>query len=189
MILKLPILASSILTFILLMASANSPRAIAQTLDLPDAPSVKLKTERPRKRDLPYLASEAFFTGGTAADMYTTAEGLNHPTLAYRSDGTTFLAYYHDKEVMFPGSMFSGSASRVVILDSLLNAGFETADRWLYGGGHRRMAIVLNLLNGGGHVVFAIHNMQVNGSADQRVASATHYYGLIRWRKNPVATP
>jgi hypothetical protein len=185
---KLPILTPVCLTFILFVASANSPRALAQTPDLPDAPSVKLKIEKSRKRDIPYLASEAFFTGGTMADMYTTAEGLNHPTIAYRSDGT-LLAYYHDSEAMFPGSMWSGNASAVVTVDSLLNAGFEQVDRWVYRGGHRRMAILLNLLNGAGHVGFAIHNMQVNGSADERVASATHYHGLIYWGQPPLVTP
>jgi hypothetical protein len=38
-------------------------------------------------------------------------------------------------------------------------------------------------------VGFAIHNMQVDGSADERVRTATHYRGVIYWGKPPSVTP
>lgn len=181
---NLPILIPTSLMFILLATDWKTSQANAQTPTLPDDPSVKLTIERPRKRDLPYLASQAFFAGGTAMDMTTTADGLDHPTTAYRSNGT-FLAYYYDREAMFPGSLWNRNASAVVTVDALLNGGFGEWNRRFYRGGHRKLAITLTLLNGAGHWAFAIHNMQANGSVDKRVALATGYTGRIYWGKPP----
>lgn len=182
---NLPNFTVSLLSSLLLAACCSTTQACAQTLELPDAPSAMQVERVPVKRDLPYLLSRMFVAGGTTVDMMTTAKGLNHPTKAYKADGT-LLCDYVTWEAMPPGSVAGRNTMGVVLLNVGLNAGVDYLDRRLYRGGHRKLAIAVNLLKGGANIAGAVHNIQENGSVDKRVRLATGYAGRIYWGNPPV---
>src|SRR5258708_28155643 len=74
------------------MSLVNSLRAAAQIDDDGLGPQ-----RESRKLDFLFKASNAYLLGGTAFDMATTAQGINHPTIASRTDGSV-LTMYHGTE-------------------------------------------------------------------------------------------
>jgi hypothetical protein len=75
--------------FCVVVGLTNPPHTVAQVqtpTDLSETP--KKKAEKLDKIDFLFKVSPAVLSAATSVDMYTTVHGLDHPTAAYREDGT-----------------------------------------------------------------------------------------------------
>ncbi len=169
---------------LLIAMGASSLRATAQMQFTPRVDAPTKQVEGHRKIDLLYLASEAYLAAGTAVDMKSTADGLHHPTMAYRADGI-FLTHYYVTENGWAGFLGNRNADGVVLANVLLNTGFDLADRRLYrrGGRWRILAVTLNVLKGTENVADGVSNIRMLGSINKRVRLETGYTGRIIWSR------
>jgi hypothetical protein len=135
-----------------------------------------------QKTILAFKASELFLAGGTAFDMTTTARGLNHPTTAYRSDGS-FLTQYYVNETGWAAFLGKRDAVTAVTANVLLNAGIDRFSRRLYarGGRWRKLALGTVLLKGALNTIAASNNIRNDNRIDDQVRLATGYQGTILW--------
>jgi len=129
-----------------------------------------------------YKVSEGYFAGGTWLDAYTTSRGLDHPTMAYRSD-ETFLMRYVVTEDGWAAFLGNRSAFRASAANVLLNVGIAELSRHWYrrGGCWRVAALTLNVAKATDSLVAGVRNEQLNASIDQRVRNSTGYRGVILW--------
>ena len=136
----------------------------------------------PKKTSFAFKASELFLASGTAFDMTTTVRSLDHPTTAYRSDGS-FLAHYDVIETGWAGFLGNRDPFTVVTANVILNAGVDRFSRRLYarGGRWRVLAIGVPLLKGTLNSIAAGNNIRFDRRIDGQVRLATGYKGQIVW--------
>jgi hypothetical protein len=170
------------ITCFLLMCAA-APRAFAQTrfLPLPDSP--KPPVRRSRLDGILYLASEGYLVGGTWLDASTTVKGLEHPTMAYRGNGS-FLMRYVVTENGWARCMGNRDAFGVTAANVALNLGVWEASRRLFrrGGRWRILAIGLVVAKATASTWAGVHNIGLEAGINQKVRKATGYRGAIVWR-------
>jgi hypothetical protein len=179
-------LLTNITSLLLLMMTMSlcSLHAFAQTQPILSDEPPRKPVEKVQKIDFLYLASEAYLSAGTTVDMYTTANGLGHPTTAYRANGT-FLTRYYIGEDGWAGCFGKRNTTGVISANVALNIGFDLLDRRLYrrGGRWRIAAITLNVLKGTGNLADGFHNIKVARDVDKRVRLQTGYAGRIIWSR------
>ena len=163
------------------VALGSLPHAIAQTQnneDLPQAPQQK----KSDTTDFVYKASPIVLSFATTADMYTTVRNLDHPTVAYRADGTV-LTHYYIVEGGWARCFGERSPFAATTANVLLNAGVTALSRKLYlrGGRWRVAAAALLLAKAGANFAGAIHNERVLTGIDRQVRLSTGYKGVILW--------
>jgi len=145
--------------------------------DLPQAP--KKKSD---KIDFLYRASLPVLGAATSVDAFTTVRNLNHPTTAFRADGTFLMDYYvvENGWARYFGdrSPFAATTANV-----LLNAGVIQLSHRLYlrGGRWRIAAAALVLAKAGVNFAGGIQNERYSESIDQRVRLSTGYKGAVLW--------
>ena len=169
---------------LLIVMSASSSLAMAQMHFVPRTDAPTKQAEGYRKIDFLYLSSEAYLAAGTTMDMKSTVDGLHHPTMAYRADGT-FLTHYYVTENGWAGFLGNRNADGIVLANVLLNTGFDLVDRRLYrrGGRWRILAATLNVLKGTENMADGVSNIGMLGSIDKRVRLETGYTGRIIWSR------
>jgi|GEM_PF-2447007 hypothetical protein len=180
-------LSTNVPKFMLLMAFgalglvnlASPTRAYAQLQSLPDDPSFSRPVEKVPKRDFLHWVAEAYFVGGTMADMKTTGDGLQHPTNAYTTSGK-FLMQYTVRETGWASFLGSRNTFGVTSANVLLNTGVDALGRRLYGR-HRRIALLVLAAKATGNWWDASHNMKVLGNIDKNVRLQTGYPGALVW--------
>jgi len=136
-----------------------------------------------RKLDNLYRISRLYLSVGTGLDGFSTARGLNHPTIAHRTDQSV-LGYFYGTEVGWAGSVVGKrNTSAVVAANVLLNFGVERLSRTLYrkGGRWRLLAIGLCLWKATDSTVAGVGNFRFNAGIDARLRTATGYQGKIIW--------
>lgn len=134
------------------------------------------------KFGLLYRVSSGYLFGATVLDGVSTTRVLNHPTMAYRADGSA-LASYHGREVGWAKVFGERNTSAAVGANVALNAGLSVLSRNLYrrGGRWRVLAIGLNVLKGTDNLAAGIHNIRYNAGVDSQIRSATGYRDQISW--------
>ncbi len=127
-----------------------------------------------------YKASNLYLLGGTTVDMITTARLMNHPTMAYRADGSA-LGLYSGVETGWARCLGRKNTGATVMANVALNAGVGLLSRKLYrrGGHWRIVAIAVNVLKGTNSMVAGIHNIRYD--RDEYVRKATGYKGQVVW--------
>jgi hypothetical protein len=157
--------------------------AIAQVQTQEDLPTHILK-KKPDKLDFFYTkVAPTVLSAATTADVFTTVRGLDHPTVAYRPDGSVLTNYY----VVETGwaryfgdrSPFAASTANVI-----LNLGVMDLSHRLYlrGGRWRVAALALVLAKAGANFEGGIHNERYLAGIDSDVRRSTGYYtGAILW--------
>lgn len=161
----------------------NPMHVIAQVQTQEDLKTHALK-KRPDKIDFFYTkAAPTLLSAATTVDVFTTVRGLDHPTVAYRPDGTVLANYYVVEKgwARFLGdrSPFAASTANV-----LLNLGVMDLSHRLYlrGGRWRVAAIVLVLAKAGANIDGGIQNERYFAGIDSDVRRSTGYYtGAILW--------
>ena len=150
---------------------------IRSTAEIPKAKPVQ-------KTSLAFKGSELFLASGTAFDMTTTARGLNHPTTAYRSDGS-FLTQYYVNETGWAGFLGKRDAFTAVGANVFKNVLVDRYSRRLYarGGRWRTLAFGINILQGVINSVAAGSNIRSDERIDRKVRLATGYGGRIVWSR------
>jgi hypothetical protein len=138
----------------------------------------------PKKTSLAFKASELFLASGTAFDMTTTVWSLDHPTTAYRSDGS-FLAHYYVKETGWAGFLGRRDAFTAVGANVFKNVVIDRYSRRLYarGGRWRTLALGMNILQGTFNSLAAGNNIRSYERIDRQVRLATGYPGPIDWSR------
>lgn len=180
-----PLVKVGVFLFLLLLATGASPPADAQVQPFRKGDEQffwGLKKKRADKLDFLYKASEVYLFTGTSLDMTSTVQGLNHPEVAHRTDGTV-LGRYPSIETGWAGRFGRENTVAVVAANVALNAGITLLSRKLYrlGGRWRIPAITLNVLKGTDNMVAGIHNMGHTSVLDERIRGATGYGGPIVW--------
>jgi hypothetical protein len=115
-------------------------------------------------------------------DVFTTVHNLDHPTTAYREDGT-FLTNYYVVETGWTRYFGDRSPGAASVANSALNAGVMMLSRRLYrrGGRWRFAALALVLAKAGANLDGGIRNERFSESIDHRVQLATGYKGVVLW--------
>jgi hypothetical protein len=168
------------------MGLVSPTHAIAQVQtqdDLPRAPEKK----KPDTIDfLHKWVSPTVLSAATSVDVYTTAHNLDHPTVAYREDGT-FLTNYYVVEKGWARCFGNRSPFAASFANASLNAGVMVLSDRLYlrGGRWRIAALALVLAKAGANLDGGIQNERFLGSIDQRVRLETGYRGVILWSSRP----
>jgi hypothetical protein len=165
------------------MGLISLPHAIAQIQtqeDLPRPPEKK----KSDAIDFLFKASPVILSAATSVDLYTTTHGLDHPTVAYREDGS-FLTNYYVVEKGWARCFGERSPFAASVANSTLNAGIMMLSRRLYlrGGRWRIAALALVLAKAGTNLDGGIQNERFLGSIDQRIQVATGYKGVVLWAK------
>ncbi len=168
--------------FIIVMCAA-APRAFAQTRFSPLPESPKVPVRRSRLDGVLYLASEGYLAGGTWLDASTTVRGLEHPTMAYRGNGS-FLMRYVVTEKGWARCMGNRNAFGVTAANVALNLGVLVASRRLFrrGGRWRILAIGFVVAKATASTWAGVRNIQLEGGINQQVRHDTGYRGAILWR-------
>jgi hypothetical protein len=150
-------------------------------------PFMRGKTEIPKaepvqKTSFAFKASEFFLASGTAFDMTTTVSGLEHPTTAYRSDGS-FLTHYYVKETGWAAFLGNRDAFAAVGANVVKNFLIDRYSRRLYarGGRWRTLAFGMNILQGTLSSIAAGNNIRSDERIDSKVRLATGYGGSLVW--------
>jgi len=161
------------------------PRVHAQTTDLDEVRHQEPERKRPNKVDFLHWASRGYLVAGTWLDASTTANGLSHPTMAYRGDNNQFLMRYTVTEDGWAGFLGKRDAFTAVSANVLLNVGVEKFSRRLYlrGGRWRYVAIGLLVAKATDNLVAGIHNERLQAGIDGRVRQMTGYRGTIVWSR------
>jgi hypothetical protein len=154
--------------------------AIAQVQtqeDLPSAPKKKSDTI-----DFLYKASPAILSAATTLDMVSTVRGLDHPTVAYREDGSV-LTNYVVVEKGWARCFGNRSPTAALTANVALNAGVMILSRRLYrrGGRWRIAALGLVLVKAGANFEGGIQNERLLAGIDRQVQLSTGYTGAILW--------
>lgn len=168
---------------LLAIGLAASLSALAQTSSSPEDDRPKIPEARQvSKTSFAFKVSEAYLAGGTAFDMTTTASGLDHPTNAYRSDGS-FLTHYYVVEKGWAGFLGRRDAFTAIAANVILNAGIDRLSHKLYarGGRWRALGIGTLLLKGTLNTIAAGSNIRNDARIDNQVRLATGYKGQIVW--------
>jgi len=168
---------------LLAMGLVNSSPANSQTLFSLENGRPRMPSAGPvKKTSFAFKASEFCLIGGTAFDMTTTVEGLDHPTTALRSD-RTFLTRYYVVEKGWAGFLGRRDAVTAVAANAFLNAGIDRFSRRLYarGGRWRTVGFGVNVLKGTLSSIAAGNNIRNDERIDRTVRLATGYQGKILW--------
>jgi hypothetical protein len=162
------------------MGFADSSHAVAQVQMQDDPPPV------PKKKsdtiDFLYKASPMVLSAATSVDMYTTVHALDHPTVAFRANGT-FLTNYYVVEKGWAHGFGDRSPFAATSANVLLNAGVLTVSRRLYlrGGRWRWAATALVLAKAGANFTGGWQNERYLAGIDRHVQLSTGYKGVIVW--------
>jgi hypothetical protein len=135
-----------------------------------------------RKLDFLFKASNAYLLGGTTFDMVTTVQGINHSTVASRTDGSV-LATYHGREAGW-ARMFGARNTGAVVAANVglaVATSFVATKLYRKGGYWRILGIGLNLYKGTDSFMSGAHNMGVMANIDHSVRQRTGYGGRIIW--------
>jgi hypothetical protein len=162
------------------MGLISLSHAIAQTQtrdDLPSAPRKKSDTI-----DFLYRASPVVLSAATTLDMVSTVRGLDHPTVAYREDGSV-LTNYVVVEKGWARCFGNRNVLAATTANIALNAGVMMLSRRLYlrGGRWRIAALGLVLVKAGANFEGGIQNERLLANVDQQVRLSTGYAGAILW--------
>ncbi len=172
--------------FLLMLAmSASSPPANAQDqLFRNEDGRRESREKRADKLDFLYKASNVYLFAGTSLDMVTTVQGLNHPEMARRTDGSV-LGRYPGVETGWAGCFGRRNTFAVVSANVALNVGINLLSRKIYrrGGHWRILAVALNVLKGTDNMAAGFHNMKYASALDERIR-ATGYTGQIVWSRH-----
>ncbi|MDR3582155.1 MAG: hypothetical protein P4L67_02675 [Candidatus Pacebacteria bacterium] len=167
-------------------ALVSPPRIHAQTTDLTEEvrPKEPIR-KKPDKIDFVHWASRGYLAAGTWLDASTTANGLGHPTMAYRADNNTLLMHYTVTEVGWAGCLGRQNTFTAVSANVLLNVGVERFSNRLYlrGGRWRYVAIGLLAAKATDNLVAGINNERFQAGIDGRVRQLTGYRGVIVWSR------
>lgn len=168
--------------FCAVMGAATPSCVIAQVRTLVEAPPpVKRKSD---KIDFLFKASRPILAAGTTVDLYTTVHNLDHPTTAYRADGTLLTRYYVVEKgwARYFGDRGPFAASTA---NAVLNTGvvFLSSTLYLRGGRWRYVAVGLMLAKAGASFYGGVQNERFLGSIDGRVRRETGYQGVILWSR------
>jgi hypothetical protein len=125
----------SFLSCVLLMTMSHtslSLSAYSQTFVPSESDRAKIpkEAERGQKPSFIFRASELYLSGGTAFDMTTTVRGLQHPTTAYRSDGS-LLTHYYVVENGWAGFLGNRNCVTAVAANVALNVAVDRFSRKL----------------------------------------------------------
>jgi hypothetical protein len=133
---------------------------------------------------LAFKASELFLFSGTAFDMTTTVKGLDHPTIAYTSEGK-FLTHYYVEETGWAGFLGKRDAFTAVGANVFKNVLMDRYSRRLYtrGGRWRTLAFGMNIAQATFNSIAAGNNIRSDERIDKQVRLATGYRGLIVWSR------
>jgi hypothetical protein len=125
-------------------------------------------------------ASRSYLVGGITLDAVSTFRLMDHPTKAYREDGS-FLATYHGIETGWARCFGARNKFAAISANVALDAGIDMLSRKIYrrGGRWRILANGLTVLKGTGNMADGIHNMRFD--PDRSVRMATGYQGQIIW--------
>lgn len=156
--------------------------AQSQYQQLVNAPVPAKSKEKGDKLALLNKISRFYLAGATAFDMQSTAQILDHPTVA-RTEAGKLLAYYHGQEVGWAGSFGRRNMFAVTAANVALNAGLTLASQKLYhkGGRWRVLAIVVTAAKATDNLVAGIENTRYSGTIDGQIRATTGYSGPIIW--------
>ncbi|RJQ13484.1 hypothetical protein C4553_03835 [Candidatus Parcubacteria bacterium] len=180
--------AVAVAVVVMLAACASASSAFAQDRQLFELRPIERKWEEPReekdrKVDFLFKASRVYLAAGTGLDAVTTVRVLNHPSMAYRADGSA-LGRSYGVETGWARALGKRNTGAVVAANVGLNLGVDLLSRKLYrkGGRWRYLAIGLNLWKATDSLKAGIHNINYHSNGfDRRMREATGYQGTIVW--------
>lgn len=148
---------------------------------LVNAPSAR-RRKKASRLDLLHWAADGYLAGGTVLDAVTTANGLDHPTMAYRTNGS-FLMRYVLRENGWARCLGNRDVRGVVTANIALNLGVFLLSQRLYhrGGRWRYLAIGLLVAKATSSTLAGLHNHRLEVDVNKHVRKATGYKGAIVW--------
>ncbi len=139
--------------------------------------------KQPGKLGTLYKASEWYLREGTPLDAIGTHLVIDHPTVAFRADGSV-LGCFYGTEAGWAGPIVGRrNANGAIAANVLLNFGVAYLSQNLYrrGGGWRYLAVGLNMWKATDSTMAGIHNIRLDAGINDRLRAATGYGGNISW--------